>query len=137
MAHVRLAQLFKTVDSQLYVQLLSGCRWFSRAAYQNPFERALPDTEQEPQLDFYDTTVEAFASKSIQTFSLAEVRIQSQPDSSGLSFRGVRLSMDVLSELSKPFGRHPDVLRDMPSIIFRAASVFTSGIVLSCPACRC
>lgn len=114
MAHVRLAQLLRTADSQICVQALSGCRWFSRAAYQNPFERALPDTEQEPQLDFYDTTVEAFASKSIQTFSLAEVRIQTRPDSSDLSSREVRLSMDTLSELSKPCGRHPDVLTDMP-----------------------
>lgn len=54
------------------MQQLFGSCLSSRAVYQKPFPN-LPDAELEPELNFYDTTVEAFASKEIQTFTLAQV----------------------------------------------------------------
>lgn len=75
MAYGRLVHSFQKLTTYETLQLQQGWRSLSRAAHQNPFESALLDTEQELQLDFYDTTVEAFASKEIQTFSLAQVRL--------------------------------------------------------------
>lgn len=76
MACGRLVQSSQYVAPCTFLRLQQGWLPLGRAAHQNAFESALLNTEQDLQLDFYDTTVEAFASKEIQTFSLAQVRLQ-------------------------------------------------------------
>eukprot|EP00892_Ulva_mutabilis_P011821 jgi/Ulvmu1/9010/UM005_0101.1 len=72
MASIRLSSTCNTWAQRKPLQWLYLCRLSTWPAHQNPFPN-LPDVEQEPELNFYDTTVEALAAKDIKTFTLAQM----------------------------------------------------------------
>ena len=72
MAFVRQSAGLKLPTRFQFGTWLSDCHFFGGAAHQRPVVKSI-DAELESEMDFYDTTVEAYASKEIKTFTLAQV----------------------------------------------------------------